>query len=123
MSELPLILIVNGNRRNLDLLAQFLGKEGYKTILAASLEETDQALAGPQKITLALLDLAGFDNRNWERCEQLQVKNFPFLIIYPKQSMAIQQESLARGARSVLVKPLRVKELLALIRGLLEEYP
>ena len=42
-------------------------------------------------------------------------------MISPKQSAAIQQASLTHGARGVLIKPLVVRELLGLIRSLLEE--
>jgi hypothetical protein len=42
-------------------------------------------------------------------------------VISPKQSAAIQQASLTHGARGLLIKPLIVKELLGLVRSLLEE--
>ncbi len=116
-----MILVVNHNSRNLELIAHFLEKEEYETLKIESLEKMDRVLAGKQKISLALLDLAGFDNSIWVRCKQLQDKNIPFIIISPKQSMAIQQESVSHGAKMVLVKPLVVKELLGLIRGLLGE--
>jgi len=45
MADKPLILAVNHNRRNLELLAQFLDGEGYQTLPVASLEEYDQALS------------------------------------------------------------------------------
>jgi hypothetical protein len=43
------------------------------------------------------------------------------LVVSPKINAAIQQASLAHGARGVMVKPLVVKELLGLIKGMLEE--
>jgi CheY-like chemotaxis protein len=39
MSQKPLLLTVDRNRRNLELLAQFLGKEGYQSLGATTLEE------------------------------------------------------------------------------------
>ena len=119
MSDNPLILLINRNRRNLELLTQFLGKGGCRTITAISLEEFDQALETVEDIALALVDLAGFDPNIWERCERLRNEEIPFLIISPKQTMAIQQEGIARGARSVLVKPLIAKQLLEMIRNLI----
>jgi len=121
MSDQPLILAVDHNRRNLELLTQFLEREDYRARGATSLEELDQVLDGTEEIALALLDLAGFDRSIWERCERLRKAEIPFLVISPQQSAAVQQESLAHGARSVLVKPLAVKELLGLIRNLLGE--
>jgi DNA-binding response OmpR family regulator len=102
-------------------LSQFLGREGYQTRPAATLEEFDQALAEANSIGLALVDIAGFDRTIWERCEGLRHHKIPFLVLSPRQSAAIQQASLTHGARGVLIKPLVVRELLGLIRSLLEE--
>jgi DNA-binding response OmpR family regulator len=121
MNAPPLILAVDRNRRNLDLLGQFLGKEGYQLRTAATPDEFDLALAGSDEIGLALVDIAGFDRSIWERCEVLRARKIPFLVLSPKQSLALQQASLTHGARGVLIKPLVVKELLGIIRSLLEE--
>lgn len=121
MKENPLILAVDRNQRNLELLAQFLGKEGYQVLRANSLEVFEQALTNSREITLAMVDIAGFDRRIWDNCQRLRDEKIPFFVLSPKQSTAIQNESLARGARSVLVKPLVVKELLGIIHSLLGE--
>jgi DNA-binding response OmpR family regulator len=121
MKVAPLILAVDRNQRNLDLLEQLLAKEGYQLLTATTLEELDQALAGANGIGMALVDIAGFDRSIWERCEALRANKIPFLVLSPKQSMALQQASLSHGARVVLIKPLVVKELLGIIRSLLEE--
>lgn len=121
MATLPPILVVDHNRRNLELLAQFLGQAGYPMVLAYDAEEFGLALDRSDEIGLALIDLAGLGRRIWDPCERLRAKGIPLLVISPRQSVAIERESLAHGARSVLIKPLVVKELLALIRGLLEE--
>jgi DNA-binding response OmpR family regulator len=121
MKAIPMILAVDRNHRNLELLSQFLEREGYQTRPAATLEEFDQALAEANGIGLALVDIAGFDRAIWERCEELRHHKIPFLVLSPRQSAAIQQASLTHGARGVLIKPLVVRELLGLIRSLLEE--
>jgi len=121
MNPKRFLLTVGANKRNLELLAQFLDKEGYQTIAAATLDEFDQALNGSVEFKLALLDISGFDRGIWEHCERVQKKGIPLLVISPKKSAAIQQESLTHGARGVLVKPLVVKELIALVRQLIAE--
>lgn len=121
MKATPVILAVDHNPRNLELLSQFLGREGYQTRTVTSLEEFDLALMAPDQIGLALVDIAGFDRSIWERCEALRHDKIPFLVLSPRQSVAIQQESLTHGAHGVLVKPLPVKDLLSLICGLLQE--
>jgi DNA-binding response OmpR family regulator len=120
MKAAPLILAVDRNRRNVELLGQFLGKEGYQLHPATTLDDFDHALADIDEIGLALVDIAGFDRSIWERCEGLRAKKIPFLVISPKQSTALQQASLTHGARGVMVKPLVVKELLGMVRSLLE---
>lgn len=119
MSASPEILAVDRNVRNLELLAQFLGKEGYRVRPAATMEEFDVALSNPGSLGFALVDLAGFEQSIWSRCERLRGLGIPLLIISPRQSAAVQQASLAHGAHGVLVKPLAVRELLSLIRTLL----
>jgi DNA-binding response OmpR family regulator len=115
------ILVVDHNRRNLELLSQFLGREGYQVLAVTTLDEFDQTLAASDNIGLVLVDIAGFDRSIWERCEGLRVKRIPFLVLSPRQSTALQQTSFSHGARGLLVKPLVVKELLGIIRSLLEE--
>jgi DNA-binding response OmpR family regulator len=116
-----IILAVDRNQRNLELLAQFLNKEGYQTIAADSLEEFARAIDLPDIIGIALVDISGFDRRIWDCCEQLRNHQIPFLILSPKQSAALQHESFSRGARSILVKPLIVRDLLSIVHSLLGE--
>ena len=121
MNSKPLILGVDRNRRNLELLSRFLGKEGYRVITASALDELERVLGGEQEIQLVLVDISGFDRTIWDYCQRLRDMGIPFLVMSPKLSAALQQTSLAHGARGVLVKPLAVKEFSALIKTLLEE--
>ena len=120
MKTNTVVLLVNRNQRNLELLAEQLAKGGYAISTASSLEEFDQALDGEIDVAVALVDITGFDQGIWERCEQLRSKKRPFLVVSPRQSTAIQQASLSHGARGVMVKPLVVKELMGLIKSMLE---
>ena len=115
------ILSVGSNRANLELLSQQLVKEGYETLSAASLEELDNSIQKKKDIALALIDLSGFDQRIWERCEALHKAKIPFIVISPQRSPLIQRDSMKHGASGLLVKPLGIKELLEYIRTLLCE--
>ena len=119
MNNQPLLLAVDRNQRNLELLTQFLSREGYQTCTLSRLEQFNQVLDQSDEIALALVDISGFDRRIWVCCERLREAKIPFLVLSPRQSAAIQQESLTHGASSILVKPLVVRELLGLIRSLL----
>lgn len=115
------ILLVNHLPRNLELLAEFLRKEGFQTISTATYAEFDQVLSQQPSIQGALVDIAGFDSQIWQRCEQLRAAKIPFLVVSPQQSAAIQQAGLSHGARSVMVKPLVVKDLIGVIKSILTE--
>jgi len=124
MTEEITILAVDRNPRNLELMQAFLEKNGYQVETAATLEAVDRILLGRRKIRLALVDISGFDRGIWERCERIRDAQIPFLVIYPMQQTAFQQESLEHGAHGTLTKPLTQRQLLGLISGLLgEEIP
>ena len=115
----PLILIVDNNRGNLEQLAQQLAEEGYATVGASSLEEMDSAIAGQENIKLAMIDLAGFDESIWERCDRMHEAGIPFIVIAPQRSPGIQRDSMKHGANGLLVKPLGIKELVEHIHAAL----
>ncbi len=115
------ILLINRNARNLQLLSDYLGKEGYQTVNVSTYEEFDELLAQHPALAGALVDITGFDGQIWKRCEQLRSWKIPFLIVSPKQSAAIQQASLTHGARGVMIKPLVIKEFISIIQGMLDE--
>jgi DNA-binding response OmpR family regulator len=119
----PLVLVVNHNRRNLELmtqlLTQVLERRGYQVLATVSLEAVDQALSRPHTIKLALIDISGFDAGVWGFCQRLRQQKIPFLVISPQQQAAIQQASALSGAIRCLTKPLIMKELLQLVWNLL----
>ena len=121
MADQVTILAVDRNARNLELMKAFLEKNGYHVETAATLEAFDRALLGRRAIQLALIDIAGFDRGIWERCERMRAARIPFLVIFPQQQAALQEESIEHGAHGTLTKPLAQNQLLGLINGLLGE--
>ncbi len=115
------VLLVNSNQRNLQLLNDFLGKEGYTTVAVSSYIEFDRVLDEQPDLAGALVDIVGFDGQIWQRCERLRSLKVPFMVISPRQSAAVQQASLSHGARAVMIKPLIIKEFIGIIQSLLEE--
>ncbi|MFC1972345.1 response regulator [Chloroflexota bacterium] len=112
LAKKPVILIADSNRADLGVLSQQLVKEGYDTLDAASLEELDERIRVSKKIALGLIDLSGFDERIWERCEVLRKARIPYIVISPQRSPLIQRDSMKHGANGLLVKPLGIRELL-----------
>jgi DNA-binding response OmpR family regulator len=115
LTKKPVIVVANSNQADLGLLSQQLVKEGYDTLDAASLEELDKIIRMGKEIDLVLIDLSGFDQRIWERCETLHKARIPYIVISPQRSPLIQRESMKHGASCLLVKPLGIKELLEYI--------
>ena len=120
MNVKPLILTVSSNNHNLELLNQFLNREGYQAISVSNLEGFNSAMSQSVQINLGLIDITGFDRSIWDWCEQLRNQQIPFLIISPRQSDMIQHHSINYGASTMLVKPLVIKQLFSLITSLLE---
>jgi CheY-like chemotaxis protein len=116
----PQLLIVNGNKRDLDLLSQQLGKEGYRIYKAASVKELSKLVSEPEtKISLAIVDVSEFKHDIWDQCKKLRKHRIPFLVIAAKRSQAIQKQSIEQGASGVLTKPLGLKELVEHIHGVI----
>ncbi|WP_020683613.1 response regulator [Marinobacterium rhizophilum] len=114
----PLILAVNHNRRNLDLLKQFLSEDGYRIVAASSLKELGEALNAEQHIELALVDVSGFDPGIWRHCEHMRIRQLPYLVLVSsKEAAGSLHQGCCHGARYVLVKPMRKKELRLILNG------
>lgn len=118
MSEPTVLLVLSFNRRNLELLTQVLERANYQIIATSNYTELERALSNSVTVSLGLIDLAGCDRHIWSYCEQLQAANIPFLTFTPQYNRVVEQNSLAHGATSVLVKPLVIKNLLLLINSL-----
>ena len=121
MTEKPLILAVDRNRHNLKLMTKYLGHEGFKTLGVSSIEELDRAIETSSEVSLALIDLSGFDQSIWDRCDELNRAHIPFLVISSQRSSSLQQDSLKHGARGLLLKPLEIRELVGHTRTVLGE--
>ncbi len=116
-----LILAVDRNQRNLELLADFLGRAGYRTLGISSMAALDLILLETLDLGLAMVDISGFDHSIWERCRHLSDRGIPLLVISPRDSMTIRRDGFSSGARSVMTKPLVATELIQMVRGLLAE--
>lgn len=114
------ILVLDRNQNNLTLLTRFLEQQGYQVLPTISPEEVVQTLDQNSRISLALVDISGFDASIWPLCQQLREREIPFLVISPQQQAAIQQASIVYGALGLLGKPLVMRDFARLIRELLK---
>lgn len=96
------ILVLDRNRRNLELMTQFLQQQGYQVLALLSLAEVGDILIPSSKIDLAPIDISGFDTSIWTVCQQIYEQEIPFLVISPRYNAAIQQASITQGALGLL---------------------
>jgi DNA-binding response OmpR family regulator len=73
-----------------------------------------------EKVDLVLIDISVFNQNIWKYCEDLRILDIPFLVLSPQQHRVIEEQGMKQGAERVLVKPLVIKELLLLVKSLVE---
>lgn len=113
------ILIVEDDREIRSLLADFLGREGFKTTCAADGAAMDKALdhARPDLVVLDIM-LPGEDGLSI--CRRLRAKgNLPILMLTARGEDVDRIIGLEIGADDYLPKPFNPRELLARIRAIL----
>jgi len=115
------ILVVAKHEKNLHLLADFLEDQGYDPEPASSIKEVDKSLREVDHLDMALIDVTGFGDSIWDRCERIRNEGVPFFIISPRKSGKAEKKSLSEGARDVLTKPLEKSRLLKLVEVILGE--
>lgn len=121
MSTKVMVVVVNKDRDNRELLSQQLGREGYDTFTAASLEKLDQATQQKAKMALLIIDVAEFDQRLWKRCQALTKGGIPLILIAPRRNPAVQRQSMKFGVAGLLTRPLDFKDLMECVRMVLGE--
>lgn len=123
MNDRPSILFVDHNARNVSLVTAFLESEGYPTTGLSEASKLDDLIVELQVrpyVSLAFIDLTGFDASIWDRCRALHEAGIAFVVIARPQSAVarvdLQRQSHGMGARHTITKPLRKDQLLALVR-------
>lgn len=66
---------------------------------------------------MAVLDITGFNQSVWERCERLNRLDIPLLLISPRLSASVRELGISHGARSMMEKPLLMRERAETIHG------
>lgn len=117
------ILVVDDNAQIVDILSQYIKKEGWP-MLAAKTGEEAIALFDAAEPSLILLDimLPGLDGL--EVCRRIRrVSSVPILMITAKDEDADRILGLDIGADDYIVKPFSPGEVMARIRAVLRRIP
>lgn len=119
MPEGARVLALSRNSQNLEVLARILRKAGYDIVGLTAIEPFVESLeSSGGTFTLALVDSSGYGPAVLSACEKLKERNIPFFLLVPRLSPALRREGLARGARMVASKPVRVGDLLDAVSGI-----
>jgi DNA-binding response OmpR family regulator len=115
-----LILIVEDERAVARSLEYGLFREGFETLWAKNVREALD-LASTQNPRLILLDIRLPDGSGFDVCRQLRAegKRQPILMLTARDEEIDRVLGLELGADDYVVKPYRLRELIARIRALL----
>ena len=119
MSDGKRVLVAAAGKRNLELLQQFLGQEGFETLPAGSLDDIRLALDQTPSIDIGVFDVSGFSSEVWAFCDKLRERIVPFLVISGAHSAGVEDRAAHSGARVVMTKPLVVRNLMRVIHAML----
>lgn len=117
------ILVVDDNEQIVDILSQYIKKEGWP-ILTAKTGEEALSLFNAAEPSLILLDimLPGMDGLEVCRCIR-RVSSVPILMITARDEDADRILGLDIGADDYIVKPFSPGEVMARIRAVLRRIP
>jgi len=118
------VLVVDDDPLTRRVLQHYLARAGYGVLSASNGCEAIK-LANSKMPQLIILDVMMPDMDGWTALKQIQQteagKAIPAILLSGNPDLVAKDESLHSGAASVLVKPVRAEQLLALIRQLMPE--
>jgi DNA-binding response OmpR family regulator len=113
------ILIAEDDKKTASLVALYLEREGFQTIIAYDGQKALE-LAQRYKPVFVILDLMLPLMDGWEVCRQLrQSSDVPILILSARQEEVDRVSGLTLGADDYVVKPFSPRELVARVKAIL----
>ena len=113
------ILIVEDDKKTASLVALYLEREGFQTVLASDGLQALE-LAERHKPAFVILDLMLPKLDGWEVCRQLRQKsNVPILMLTARGEEIDRVSGLTLGADDYLAKPFSPRELVARVKAIL----
>lgn len=113
------VLLVDDEKRMLDLLALYLKPHGYTSLKAKSGKEAI-GLLEDELVDLVILDIMMPEMDGWEVCREIRrFSNVPIIMLTAREQQEDIVKGLRLGADDYLVKPFGEEELLARMEALL----
>jgi len=113
------ILVVEDDKKTASLVALYLEREGFQTVIAY---DGQQALELAQRHSpiFVILDLMLPSVDGWEVCRQLRKSSdVPILILSAREEEVDRVSGLTLGADDYMVKPFSPRELVARVKAIL----
>jgi DNA-binding response OmpR family regulator len=113
------VLIAEDDKKTASLVALYLEREGFQTMIAYDGQQALD-LAARQKPIFVILDLMLPIVDGWEVCRQLrQSSHVPILILSAREEEIDRVSGLTLGADDYVVKPFSPRELVARVKAIL----
>jgi DNA-binding response OmpR family regulator len=113
------ILIVEDDKKTASLVALYLEREGFETIIAYDGQQALE-LARRHNPIFVILDLMLPLIDGWEVCRQLrQSSDVPILILSAREEEVDRVSGLTLGADDYVIKPFSPRELVARVKAIL----
>jgi len=120
--EFPVILLVEDNQANIDTMCGYLESRGYRLILANNGQQAIE-LTASQKPNLIVMDIQMPEMDGLEAIRRIrgdrQFTDVPIIALTALAMPGDRESCLAAGANEYLTKPVKLKQLAALIQQLL----
>ncbi len=119
----PLILLAEDNAANVETMTGYLEGRGYRLIVAATGQQAiDLAQAHSPDIILMDIQMPGMDGLEATRQirEISELAQTPIVALTALAMPGDREKCLAAGATEYLTKPIRLRELVAMIQSLLQ---
>lgn len=123
MNDIPKILVVDDNQKNLEIVSRYLKEEGYKIALAENGKDALEILK-VSTFDLILLDIMMPEIDGFEVCIQIRrnpdYDDIPILFLTAKVEKADLLRGFEIGAQDYITKPFDSQELMARVKTHIE---
>jgi two-component system, OmpR family, response regulator len=116
------ILVVDDEKRIVEIVKAYLERDGYKVIAAYDGKEALE-LAQKEKPELVVLDLMLPEINGWDVCRKLRKESdIPVIMLTARDDTTDKIVGLELGADDYVTKPFDPKELVSRVRAVLRRY-
>ncbi|MDW0111114.1 response regulator transcription factor [Sporosarcina aquimarina] len=117
------ILLIDDEKRMLDLLELFLAPHGYRCLQATD-GQAALKLFEEEKVHLVLLDIMMPGMDGWEVCRRIrELADVPVILLTARTDKSDVVKGLDQGADDYITKPFDERELIARVRVALRRVP